>query len=79
MPGCQFCDGGLFSCTACNGFEGTLPTDCPGVYMTEEQADAVYDGKLDYREERGWIAPDGAGTSMGDAKIYAKSLAAGER
>jgi hypothetical protein len=27
---CQFCDGGLFACTVCDGAEGSLPTDCPG-------------------------------------------------
>jgi hypothetical protein len=65
----MFCDGGLFSCTVCDGFEGTLPTDCPGTRMTQEQSDATYDGNLDYREGRGWIKPDGTGTSMGDSAI----------
>lgn len=36
-------------CTTCNGAEGTLPTDCPGVKMTSEQQDAVYAGRLDFR------------------------------
>lgn len=75
QPGCQFCDGGLFACTICNGFEGSVPTDCPGVPMTEEQADAVYDGKLDYREFRGWVEPDGTGNSMGDSAIRARKSA----
>lgn len=68
-PGCIFCDGGLFLCTVCKGFEGTLPTDCPGVKMTEGQSDAVYAGMLDYREGRGWVKPDGTGRSMGDVDV----------
>jgi len=67
--GCQFCDGGLFACTICRGMEGSLPTDCPGVKMTQEQQDQVYAGQIDYREERGWVKPDGNGTSMGDMDI----------
>jgi hypothetical protein len=65
-PNCQFCDGGLFACTVCNGAEGSLPTDCPGKKMTEEQSNAIYAGTLDYREGRGWVTPHGTGKSMGD-------------
>ncbi len=54
-PGCQFCDGGLFVCTICKGAEGSLPTDCPGKPMTEDQSDEVYAGRIDYFESRGWI------------------------
>lgn len=75
-PYCQFCDGGLFACTVCKGFEGSLPTDCPNVKMTSEQEEAVYAGTLDYREGRGWVAPDGTGKSMGDSRIYAEQLKA---
>jgi hypothetical protein len=73
-PGCQFCDGGLFTCTVCHGFEGSLPTDCPGTRMTPEQENAVYAGTLDYRDERGWITPDGTGKSMGDMDIYCRQI-----
>ena len=66
---CQFCDGGLFSCTVCGGFEGSLPTDCPGVRMTEQQEQNIYAGQLDYREGRGWVTPDGTGNSMGDVDV----------
>jgi len=65
-PDCMFCDGGLFSCTLCNGFEGTLTTDCPLSPMSQKQSNAVYAGTLDYREGKGWVIPDGTGTSMGD-------------
>lgn len=47
-PGCQFCDGGLGWCTECDGFEGTLPTHCPGVKMTDEQKESVWRHKLDF-------------------------------
>lgn len=67
--GCMFCDGGLFSCTVCGGFEGSLPTDCPGVLMTQVQNDLVYEGKIDFRAGRGWVTPDGTGNSMGDVVI----------
>ena len=49
-PGnCMFCDGGLGSCTVCKGIEGTLPTECPGIPMTEDQQEQVYKGPLDFR------------------------------
>ena len=53
--GCHTCVGGLFSCTRCNGAEGTLPTDCPGSPMTEAQQDAVMAGDLDYDRKLGWV------------------------
>jgi hypothetical protein len=68
-PFCQFCEGGLFACTICNGFEGSLPTDCPGEKMTGERADEVYAGKIDFHETQGWVVPDGTGNSMGDYDI----------
>lgn len=47
--GCQFCDGGLGWCTVCDGFEGTLPTECPGRKITEEEAAKIYKWKsLDF-------------------------------
>lgn len=45
---CKFCDGGLAFCTVCKGAEGDLPIDCPGRPMTEEEAQMVYSGKLDF-------------------------------
>lgn len=73
-PYCQFCDGGLLACTVCDGFEGSIPTDCPGVPMTQQQADDVYAGKVDYRDGRGWIEPDGTGKSMGDTDVRVKKF-----
>lgn len=52
--GCMFCDGGLWACKVCSGFEGAMPTKCPGQRMTAEQSSAVYAGRLDYRDN-GWV------------------------
>lgn len=57
-PGtCMICSGGLAFCTTCHGGEAELPTECPGVSMTEDQRAAVLSGHLDYTEERGWYHP----------------------
>ncbi len=49
QTGCMFCDGGLGHCTVCNGFEGTLTTDCCGRKITEDEEDAIYKkGTLDF-------------------------------
>lgn len=53
---CKFRDGGLFNCTVCDGFEGTLPTDCPGRKLTTVEADAIYAERLDYVRGRWWEA-----------------------
>jgi hypothetical protein len=68
-PFCQFCDGGLFACVVCGGFEGSLPTDCPGEKMGEAREEEVYAGAIDFREGKGWVAPDGTGSSMGDMDV----------
>jgi hypothetical protein len=47
-PYCGICEGGLIICTVCGGAEGSLPTECPGRQMTEQEADAVYAGRLDF-------------------------------
>jgi hypothetical protein len=48
-PYCQFCDGGLGLCTSCNGFEGTLTTECCGRRITEEEERLIYNERvLDY-------------------------------
>lgn len=44
--GCQFCCGGLSLCLVCNGFEGQLLSDCPGVKMSGEALDACYRGEV---------------------------------
>jgi hypothetical protein len=45
-PGCNLCH--LFLCAVCRGAEGSLPSECPGVEMTEEQEAAVYAGAIDF-------------------------------
>jgi len=52
---CPICDGGLVFCKVCGGFEGGLTTDCPGQNIPMDTNDAVYAGKLDYREGKGWV------------------------
>ena len=34
----------------CDGFEGQLPTQCPGEKMTEAQKERVYGCLVDYRD-----------------------------
>ena len=38
----------LSICGICGGAEGSLPMECPGVRMTDQQECAVYAGILDY-------------------------------
>jgi hypothetical protein len=47
---CMFCDGGLSACTRCGAFEGAWPDQCPGERMSYEQSEAVYQGRLNYRD-----------------------------
>lgn len=44
----------LGGCSTCGGWEGEVPTDCPGAPMTQEQKDAVLGGRLDYFRGEGW-------------------------
>jgi hypothetical protein len=53
--GCMICDGGLALCKNCGGLEGGLPSECPGVQMAAGQMDAVYQGRIDYRNGQ-WVA-----------------------
>lgn len=45
---------GLAGCRVCCGWEGEVPTECPGEPMTQEQKDAVCLGELDYFWREGW-------------------------
>jgi len=52
---CQFCDGGLFACTVCGGFEGTLTTECCGRKLTKEEEDRIYNkADLDFKDGK-WV------------------------
>ncbi len=44
----------IYHCTVCNGIESSLPTDCPGIRMTERELDLVHDNRMDYIGNR-WI------------------------
>lgn len=55
---CQFCEGGLSWCVVCNGFEGSLTTDCCGRKITDEEEDRIYkQGTLDFKAGQ-WVSPD---------------------
>lgn len=43
-------DDGLVYCKTCKGKEGSLPTDCPGQRMSEQQEDAVHKGWTDFKD-----------------------------
>lgn len=44
----------LGGCSRCGGWEGEVPTDCPGELMTEEQRWAVLEERLDFLHREGW-------------------------
>jgi hypothetical protein len=52
--GCHLCEGGLALCTRCGGYEGSMPSDCPGEKMQDCVELEVYRGTLDYRRKEGW-------------------------
>ena len=57
--GCIFCDGGLGWCKTCNGFEGTLTTDCCGVWLYQSTLEIdIYKRGLDFLDTLGWIYPE---------------------
>lgn len=45
---CMFCRGNLKMCNVCGGFEGSLPTECPGEDMPDEYEQAVFENVLDF-------------------------------
>lgn len=51
---CQFCAGGLFACAVCDSFEGATTTHCPDEPMDRDKAEAVYAGKVDFRDGE-WV------------------------
>ncbi len=52
---------GLQHCRVCNGGEGSLPTECPGRRMTDEEEEHVYEGMLDFKGGI-WYRPVGGST-----------------
>lgn len=55
---CFTCDQGLADCIVCGGAEGSLPTDCPGLKMSAEARQGVYDKKLDFVKGK-WVRVHG--------------------
>jgi hypothetical protein len=51
--------GELMGCSNCNGAEGTLPTDCPGIPITEKDQDDIMSGILDFVNGK-WVVPNQA-------------------
>lgn len=45
---CNIC--GLAICRVCGGGEGALPTDCPGVDLPSAAVDAIYGGRINFRD-----------------------------
>lgn len=51
---CPICDGGLALCRVCRGVECSLPTECPGRELTDQEEDDICAGRLDYINGK-WI------------------------
>ena len=45
---CFCCNGGLSSCTVCEGAEAAMPTDCPGRLLTVIEMLGIQNGTLDF-------------------------------
>ncbi len=45
---CAVCDYGLYVCKVCRGGDATLPTECPGRPLTDEEKELIARGDLDY-------------------------------
>ncbi|WP_079709801.1 hypothetical protein [Paraliobacillus ryukyuensis] len=45
----------LSVCKVCGLFEGGLTTDCSGLNVSFDTSEEIYRGKLDYRENEGWV------------------------
>jgi len=45
---------GLAHCRVCGGAEGTLPKDCPERSITEAEATAIWNGKLNFIDGK-WV------------------------
>lgn len=65
---CQFCEGGLGLCTACDCFEGTLPSECPGGKVSYDDQQLIYAGKRDFRHGAWVDLPSGSASSHYDGR-----------
>lgn len=48
-------DGGLCLCKVCGCLEGGLATDCPGEKVKYDVQDNIYHGKIDFKDDKGWV------------------------
>ena len=55
---------GCCHCPACDGFEGSLPTECPGQSMPGSIQDRVYAGDLDFKDGRWCVGSPRTGTAI---------------
>ena len=55
ITNCIICDGGLSLCTKCNGFEGSLTTDCPEEKLSDSVIGSIYKGEIDFVKNIGWL------------------------
>lgn len=56
---CEFCSGGLWGCKVCSGIKetGSLPTHCPGAFMSLPQIKCVSSGLMDFDiRHGGWVS-----------------------
>ena len=49
---CEHCC--LAVCSVCGAGEGSLTTDCPGVQMSADKQQEVFETNYDYTDDRGW-------------------------
>jgi len=45
---CEFCDKGVKYCIACGGADKSLTMVCPGVRLTPERLQMIYDGTKNF-------------------------------
>lgn len=75
--GCQFCEGGLFACSVCDGYEGQLTTECSGKKQTQWTLDEVYAAKRDFINGE-WITGENVGPMKRDAGEHCNARALDE-
>jgi hypothetical protein len=66
---CEFCNDGLWGCKVCSGIKetGSLPTHCPGAFMSLDEIRLVSSGWMDYDIRRGgWVNKSSIFDSRGD-------------
>ncbi len=51
--GCPICN--TRSCTVCGLPDAALTTDCCGLEVTAKATGTICEGKLDYRDDGGWV------------------------